>query len=230
MHSQDPISHYKPKAAGSLFYQFMMHHLDFLATLVSVHYPFTESEIELYWDVLIPGTAHYPAYIPTIEWTYQSELGLCFNQNIRWTDKLKDRWQIGFDDPYEGYLVGLGSTPVQYNDTETLKAQLPLSISEHRWQMVMLIMDSYSRQGSLEDYLSGQSWAELESRTEKVERYFPRLSFEEFEGLYKDIGNLMVYNRSIWYNTLYYEIGEQYVFSLLRLKRYQVRLLQMKTA
>src|SRR5687768_16488703 len=131
MKARPEQNHFVPKEGDSPFFQFMLNHLEFFVTYLSVHFPFTAAEIERYWDVLSPGTAYYPVYLPDTESIYTSSLGLCFNQNIRWTDEIRSLWQMGFSDPVNGYLVSIDTKPVEYDDGEKFRSQLPLNLDQH---------------------------------------------------------------------------------------------------
>ncbi len=98
----------------------------FLIQLLSIHYPFTAAQIDTYWNVLTLGTAHYSVFLPDTDGIYPSEFGLCFNQNIRWTDEQRSRWQIGFDNPFIGWVEGAGS-PCEYDERESRSSIIPLS-------------------------------------------------------------------------------------------------------
>lgn len=209
--------HFIPKEGESPFFQFMLQHLEFFVTYLSVHYPFTVDEIQRYWDVLSPGTAYYPVYLPDTGSNYISSLGLCFNQNIRWTDKLRSRWQMGFSDPFNGYLFGIGTKPVEYDDGEKFRSLLPLNLDQHWRDREQARMYSIL---DVEAYFNSPAVAEHDELDAKVGQSFSRMSFDKFRELHNRIGKFLVYNRSIWYNTLCYEIEEQDIFRLLRLRRY----------
>jgi hypothetical protein len=187
---------------------------------LSVHFPFAESEVLENWDVLVPGDAFYSVFLPDTEWCYSPTLGLCFNQNLRWTDSLRAKWQVGFNDPYNGYYIGVGEAPMQYDDTARLRSLLPLNLSKQWSAMQMSIMDHAQSQGHLEECMDRLYSEEAIERENKYTQDFQRLSFEALLKLYQEDKSCMLYNRSIWFNTLHYEIHANDVMRLLRLKRY----------
>lgn len=145
--------------------------------------------------------------------------GLCFNQNIRWTKALRDKWKVGFDDPYNGYLTGVGNSPIEYDNAESLKALLPLNIGEEVYAADRAYMNQAHRWGHLEEFTDSQ-FSEKAIKMEQEYLIEERHTFFEFENLFLQNSSLFLCSRSIWYNTLYYEISETEVFTLLRLKRY----------
>lgn len=204
----------------SSFTELMIKDLDFFIQYLSVHFPFTEAEVLEYWDVLIHGDAFYSVFLQDTQWCYSPKLGVCFNQNIRWTDNLRAKWQVGFDDPYNGYFIGVGKTPIQYDDIEDLRKLLPLSISKQRLAMEVAMMDYANCHGHLEMHLESACSEEESKKENKYTQEFPRLCFDDFQKLYEENKSNILYNRSIWFNTLYYEINANDVMRLFRLKRY----------
>jgi hypothetical protein len=198
----------------SPFFELMLKDLDFFSQLVSIHFPFTESEINEYWDVLVPGVGHFPVYLSDTDWCYSSSIGLCSNQNIRWTESLREKWSIGFNDPFNGYLIGLGIHPVEYDDMEKFRQTfLPMNLSELEHWAFRAAGDNYSSSGQIEEFLE----KELDNPHEDVlHKHYNRLNFEDFFKLYQYNKSAVLLNRSIWYNTLYQEIQGDDIFKLLK--------------
>jgi hypothetical protein len=200
------------KQDKSPFHKLFEKDRDFFIQYLSVYFPFSEEEILEFWDVLHHGTAHYSVFLVNTSSVYSSTLGLCFNQNIRWTHELRSKWKIGFDNPFEGYFIGLGYSPIPYDDIEGQREIIPLDINTENLEREKAVMDYYHSHGKLEEYLN-HSLSESENQKE-----FPRLSFEEFLLLYEANKYRLLFNRSIWNNTLYYEIKQTEIIQFIKSK------------
>ena len=75
---------------------------DFFIELISLHYGFNEEDIAKYSKILNHGDAFYSLFISDSYDIISPERGLCFNKNIHWTDELKDKWTVGFFEPFSG--------------------------------------------------------------------------------------------------------------------------------
>lgn len=100
--------------------EFLRSNSEFINTLFSVHYPFSEDELIKYRFKLIFGS-NTPSHADwTIPQYFDAKYGLNFNQHIVWTENLRKYY---FHEPI--FLHGFGSTDVySVRDFDTL----PLSI------------------------------------------------------------------------------------------------------
>jgi hypothetical protein len=95
---------------------FFMCNRDFALTYLSLYFPFDYNYLIDNWNRLVPGKAFYSYYFD--DWVqhselhsssgvsyisisginyryYQSEIGLCFNKNIRWNSYLRAKYEYG---------------------------------------------------------------------------------------------------------------------------------------
>lgn len=116
----------------SPFCNLMLTDPEFFLEYVSVHFPFSHADLDIYWNVLPHGDAFYDVYIADTEVIHSPRLGLCYNQNIRWTEEMKRNWRPGFDNPYLGAMVGTGRDPIDYDDDKALYSIMPLNLDRRR--------------------------------------------------------------------------------------------------
>lgn len=190
--------------------------------LISCYYPFSPREIEEYWDVLDKGDAHYSVYLDDTQSIYESGLGLCFNKNINWTEDLRSKWYLGFNNPFVGHIIGIGSYPVEYDEKDVLKRLLPLDILKEAeafnnsyfeyWRRVITPNQSLENETDFEE--------PFQYDLDKISENIPPLGFKDFKNLYETNKTLIFLNNSIWNNTLKNLMTEEVVIGILYSQKY----------
>jgi len=184
---------------------YLMRKIDLAVRLLSVYYPFTQAELDEYWDVLEHGDAHYSVYLSDTEAIYQPSLGLSFNRSLPWTDALRSRWTCGFFDPFNGDVVGAPDG-------------LPLSLLEEIEYLNNCAVESWMAWSDSDD-CDGPKLLELSDFTNTYSRLQP----DEFEDLVTLRSRIVVMNRSIWHNTVVPALDKEIVYSLLQKRGNQLQ-------
>ncbi|MGV8137809.1 MAG: ATP-dependent RecD-like DNA helicase [Mangrovibacterium sp.] len=191
--------------------------IPFAIRLLSLYYPFSAAELDRYWNRLEKGDAHYSVFINETGTVYTPATGLCFNQSLEWTDGLRSRWNAGLVNPLTGNMEGIGSAPAGKGNSDLSKQLLPLNlkrelkfrnkaINEH-WCAVI---------APKQDWESDAAFEEPKLLPmEKFGKEFERLGFEPFKQLYETDKTLLLYNDSIWRNTLKELMTKERVHELL---------------
>jgi hypothetical protein len=184
---------------GKPFHGFFLKHLDFAIEYISLHYPFTETQVAKYMPYLIQGDAFYSQYLPDAASTIRPAIGLSFNQNIAWTLPLKRKWNVGWEitspdcsSAIGGYYTPITDQTIAWGNVtpETLYDVIPLHVHKelcHR----QALCDRY-----YQDWDSGISSEVLEDKV------FGKLSPEELSDLFNQDKNLVLYNDSIWQHSM----------------------------
>jgi hypothetical protein len=178
--------------------------LPFAVSLLSLYYPFDLSLVEKYWADLEKGDAHYSVYIDGTDSIHSPSIGLCFNQNLQWTDQLRSRWDAGLINPLTGNIEGAEPLPVEIEKKEALKQLLPLklrkelkfrnkAITEH-WCAVIAPHQDWEN----DEHFEEPARLNIETLTKEYEP----LTFETFKQLYETDKTIILFNDSIWKNTL----------------------------
>jgi hypothetical protein len=195
--------------------------IDFLIKLISLHYAFTESEINEYFDILEIGDAHYSVFISDEDAVYSPKFGLCFNNNINWTRELKAKWSPGLLNPYIGIIEGTGTSPVEIGDSKILNNIMPLSvIQEIRTRNECILNHWQSVLSSEEDWENPENF--IGPNLINEEKYlleFPSLSMDELAQLYIENKSIILFNESIWQKNFYPILDSKNVSELISLKR-----------
>jgi len=203
-------SHPKAHVMQELTYlNFFLDNLDFTIEYISLHYPFTEEQVMKHMPHLIKGNAFYSQYENDICSIVSPVIGLCFNQNIPWTEALKRKWFIG----YQLQLTGLdcGSTIQAYYDEEqqitiVLSGSAPDIYPDNLFDIIPLQVhkELWDRQALSEQH--GQGWDSGINREVLEEIVYDKLSPLELDILFHKSREIALYNDSIWDNTLKYEL------------------------
>lgn len=177
----------------------------FSKTYLSLHYPFTEQQIYDLGEYLHWGSAHYSVYLNDTGSIYSPGYGLCYNPNIQWTDDLKRMWSIGFWNPFVGYYEGLPDGAIEYDEMAgrvkdvSLFSLIPLDLHSDLNDRETLCYQAASSTGD-------RSWLEPDFKGfygEEVEnKPYGKLTDAEFIELYNKNPLIILYNTSIWNNTL----------------------------
>lgn len=181
------------------YLNFFLNNETFAKTYISMYYPFTYEEILERWDYLIHGDAHYSVYILDVEKMYKSKLGLSFNKNIRWNSKLRVKYEYGFIDPFNGYIVGTHKGPVEFDERDFLDDILPLDILKEFEERNDLVWNWYK-----ETYFDDDNF-DIDQHLydlNLINNVYPRMFFREFKELFDKTPYVIMSNRSIWDNTL----------------------------
>lgn len=204
--------------------------VSFAILLLSMYYPFSAAELGQYRDRLIKGDAFYSVFIPDTGTIQHPAPGLSFNQNLEWTDQLRSQWQTKPLHSHTGHHGFAESAtvlhpdsgipePVPLRDTTLpvpgqvlplkLKRELKLrnkAINEH-WCAVI---------APKQDWESDEDFEEPQFLPmEKFTRAYEPLPFEAFRQLYETDKTLLLFNESIWKNTLGKLMTEERVRELL---------------
>jgi hypothetical protein len=184
---------------GNTLKEFLLQNLDFAIEYISLHYPFTETEVSERMPYLIQGDAFYSEYVPDACSVIRPAIGLSFNQNIAWTTALKRKWIVGWEMLYPHcssaiggyYMPILGQTIVWGNITpDTLHDIIPLHVHKEICNRQALCGQYYP------DWDSGFSSEVFEDKV------FSKLSPQELIDLFHQDKELVLYNDSIWQNTI----------------------------
>ena len=194
--------------------------LPFSRSYLSLHYPFSEQQVNEYQPYLCRGEAHYSLFIPDTDTIHIPQYGLCWNKNIHWTDALKKQWPLGFWNPFMGCFEGMGSTPIQHGEmtkNEALHALIPLDIHKelrtreacnYEWrnatgeQDFVGFLDEEVLQNSEYDRLDGAAFTALYQRKKAVILYSDSIWQHTLSGIITDEFVRLLMNRIIQYNTL----------------------------
>lgn len=167
----------------------------FAKTYISMYYPFTYQEILERWEYLIHGDAHYSIYIDDIESYIKPQLGLSFNNNIRWNSKLKAKYEYGFIEPFNGYIVGTHKGNIEFNERDYLDDILPLDAVTDAKVRNDIMLEWFFNNGDCDyDDLNLFDW-------DLINKVFPNLSYTEYKKLYDMSPYVIFLNKSIWDNT-----------------------------
>jgi ATP-dependent DNA helicase PIF1 len=198
---------------------------DFTIKLISLYYPLSAKDIDEYWDILQQGEAHYSVFLSDTDTVYIPKLGLCFNKNLDWTDVLKSKWQVGFDNPFIGYTEGTGSLPVEFDEKNELRKVLPLDIIKEIDILNGCIIQHWSAViAPNQDWENEENFEEpFQYDLDKFKNDIPRLGFEEFKNLYESDKLLITWNESIWKNTLKEILTAEIVNGILNREKYGSR-------
>jgi hypothetical protein len=201
----------------SLTYKdFFLEHLDFAIEYISLHYPFTESQVIEYMTYLIKGSAFYSDYVSEIGTIITPTIGLSFNQNIQWTLALKRLWKVGYEiaspdcsSESGGYYDhATGQTLIWGNATaETLFDILPLDIYKEFLDRRHLY-SAYSSDGV---DVAGEEGQPIE---------YGKLTPQELTDLHSTYGTSVLYDNSIWNNTLQEVLTADMVELLIHTKKH----------
>jgi hypothetical protein len=184
---------------------------EFSLHLYSLYWPFTEGEIKAYWDVLKRGSGHYTTAIYDEGRVISASVGLSFNRNVHWTPALQTLWKCGIVDHYNGYITGLGA-PIEFEDAMSLECPLPLSVFEEieaRRRYALEFGLDWAEQGFLQEV--GCPIGDEQSFRMSI----PRLSLDSFERLFRESPDVILYNPSIWNNTLSFEVSHEDVLRIV---------------
>lgn len=198
------------------FLEFFRNHLDFAKTYFSLYYPFTEEEVIKYWDYLEPGDAHYSVYIQDNETVYDPKIGLCFNENIEWTPTLKKKWDVGFRNPFAGYIDGL-IFPVEHNDVENgldLNSVLPLSLVQLHHEQDSAAQNFMVSNYGVDEWLDNMG-ENVDDFNENIKKEFNEITFSNFIQIFEKYETVLFYNNSIWKNTLKKIIGNEFMLKIV---------------
>ena len=121
---------------------------------------------------------------------------MCFNRNVSWTEQLKDEWECGIIDPFNECVVGTGMDPVDFKDEDRLQSMIPLSIIEEAKQFNLELMRFNGFQHEFDDLV----WDFLDE--EAYMEQFPKLNYNKLSEIFQKNSMLIIYNTSIWDNTL----------------------------
>lgn len=191
---------------------------EFTRTILSVHYAFSSQELEQYWESLVLGNAHYCVYSKETEIIYMSHPGLCYNKYIEWTEQLRGHWEVGFFNPYTGLIEGVGDHQAKVDERDSLRSILPLDLSteiEHRnrcirehWCAVIAPYQNWDQDSNFE--------GPDEYDADYCTKHFDKLSFKELKNLYNTSKQQILFNPSIWANTLKELFTKEVVDDLMR--------------
>ena len=150
---------------------------------------------------------------------------MCFNKNIEWTEELKLKWDVGFDNPFIGYTEGMGSFPVEFDEKDQLNSLLPLNIFTEAEEFNSSYIKYWSRViAPTQDWENEKDFEEpFQYDLDKFKNNIPRLGFEEFRKLYESDKRLITWNESIWKNTFKEILTTEIVNGILNREKYGSR-------
>lgn len=179
----------------NLYLDFFLNEAYFAKTYISMYYPFTYDEILERWEFLIHGDAHYSIYIDDIESSIKPQLGLSFNNEIRWNSKLKAKYEYGFIDPFRGYIVGTHKGCVEFEERDYLDDMLPLNVINEANTRNDIMFDWFLRNRDCE--YNDLNLFDMDL----VNKQFPYLTYEEFKNIFDMTPYVFLFNKSLWGNT-----------------------------
>lgn len=181
-----------------LFLNFFLKNISFAKTFISMYYPFTYQEIIERWNYLEHGDAHYTVYLYDIESSIRPKLGLSFNKNIRWNSKLKAKYEYGYIDPFNGYIVGTHTGNVELEERDYQDDILPIDIINDIKRRNNIMLDWFFNNDNYENYdYNDLNLFDLDL----INKVFPKLSYEECKNLFDKTSYVFFSNKSIWENT-----------------------------
>ena len=191
--------------------------IPFAIRLLSLYYPFSAAQIDQYWDELEKGDAHYSVFINETGTMHTPATGLCFNRNLDWTDQLRSRWNAGLVNPLTGSMKGIGSAPAGTASSDLSKPMLPLNLKKELKFRNKAINEHWCAViAPKQDWESDAAFEEPKLLPmEKFGKEFERLDFEAFRQLYETDKTLLLFNDSIWRNTLKELMPKERVHELL---------------
>lgn len=181
---------------------FFSRHQDFALQYLSLHYPFTDQQVEKYFNLLSDGSAYYTHFIDREARIVQSKLDIKFNPTIQWTPGLLQKIQMGITDPASGQLKGL------HDDTRP-----PLLLNEElkAWNQSLWAL-AYSQ-----DYVSESTRDINFGLPPQIldPKGYGKLSVEEIVGMYPKKKLELLTNKSIWLKTIKPLLRQEFVVQLL---------------
>jgi hypothetical protein len=170
--------------------------LSFARTYISMYYPFTYQEILDRWEYIIHGDAHYSALNFDFDEIVESpDWGLSFNNNIRWNSKLRAKYEYGLIDEFKECIVGTHIGDIGFNEREYLDDILPLDI----------VREADLRNGLMQiKFLHKGDWERATYNVDLslFEKNFPYMKFNKVKILLETKPWVLIFNKSIWGNTL----------------------------
>lgn len=200
---------------------------DFTLLLLSLHYSFSADEINLYWDILIKGDAYYSYYLSDSFTYFNPKLGLCFNRNVNWTHELKGKWTIGIYDPFNACIIGTDSGGIGIGEDYNLENLIPLSVKKEFDAINNCLINGWLDTMGADD--KNQNSDEFEGpnciNTDIYNQKLDPLDFNELELIYKEKKSKILFNESIWENTLKEVLKKEWVTQFLndQLKNFKTR-------
>lgn len=158
---------------------------------ISANYPFQYDVVINNWNNLTQGSGHYSTLISEIDSVYTSKFGLSYNKRIRWNSKLRARYEYGFDNPYMGYVDGLGYDPVEFEEKDFQDEIIPLDFEKEISVRNWLIFQTAK---TLEDTLNLDNHKFFENEAP--------LSFDQISKLWATDRLKLLINESIWDKTM----------------------------
>lgn len=178
--------------------------LSFAKTYISMYYPFTYSEILERWDYIIQGDAHYSTYIVDIEDHISPKIGLSFNTNIRWNNKLKAKYEYGYINPFIGCIVGTHKGQVEFNERDYIYDILPLDLIKEIEIRNDIVFDNFldNLYMYIENDFDGQNLPNPKTYDMNlIKKTYLFLPFKSFKKLFDETPYIVMFNKSIWDNT-----------------------------
>lgn len=190
--------------------------LDFCKAYISLHYPFTEQEVLQCQQYLRRGNAHYSAFMSDTDAVYSPEIGLCFNKNIQWTDTLRRSWhEVGIWNPFVGAYDGLEDGKQaewdEVNQSATAHNMIPLDVHEELHKRERCYFDSAHATGELNDLFKDETFTGFLDREVLNNNSYGRLTDTSFVELYHRNKLVILYNDSVWQNTLQYLLTKDFM-------------------
>ena len=196
---------------------FLIENPAFAVSVLSLHYPFTRAELDMWMGRLVMGTAHYSWHCADTDVVHSPRIGLCFNCHLPWDDELRTLWSVGYVNLFRGSLEGTGlPEPVEVDESCRLRCLLPLSvITELNALMSSRISAWVSSPQIASSEPFGPPIEDVEQALKISRDCFQRLGELEFLRLYRESPRGVLYNRTIWEFTLREAIDAQFLKHLL---------------
>lgn len=200
-------------------YDFLLRHRDFASLYISCNYPLMDMHLKDFKSSLFSGRrsghTHHPEHG---DFPFFARPGLVFNPRLNLSfDAVNNLLQeIEQDEETEGNEDWIISK--YYH-----KEEIPLSFSEHALAYQCLIAESYyrdiwERYGDIDDAEFQEPVFEnpiMGSQLELLDRIYPFLSFESFDDLYRNHRGILLFNTSIWENTMSLILNHATIATLL---------------
>lgn len=222
-----PKNNQKTKEDSKSVIKLLESNPEFTLLLLSLHYSFSSYEIIFFWDILVKGDAHYSYYMSDNFSYFNPKFGLCFNRNINWTKELKDKWTLGICDPFIGVIAGTNLSYIDLGEEYDLENLIPLSVKKELDAINdCLISGWYDTLGPVD---IDQNPDEFEGpnviNPDIYNQHLDQLDFSEFELIYEEKKSKILYNESIWENTLKEILTKEWVTQFLtgQLKIFKTR-------
>ena len=178
--------------------------LEFSRLYLSLYYPFTSEQVIAFGKYLVWGDAFYAEYRSEDVTALIPSVGLSFNKNVLWEPGLKKLWTAGkWNDATEEFEL-------QNDASNELYSIIPLDLQKGFEIEEGCYMQSAIDTGEYNEYRNG-----IIDKEHLGGVLYPRLTDKGFLKLYRRKKTVILYNDTIWQNTLCKVITEPFMQVLI---------------